>query len=62
MSADIINLRRARKAKTRNEREKDAEQNRVRFGRSSADKRKDTDERDRAIAHIDQHRLEPDKD
>jgi hypothetical protein len=62
MSADIINLRRARKAKTRSEREKDAEQNRIRFGRSSAEKRKEADERDRAAAHLDRHRIEPDKD
>lgn len=62
MSADIINLRRARKAKTRSEREQEAEQNRRRFGRSSAEKRKETDERDRAVAHIDRHRIDPDKD
>ena len=38
MSADLINLRRARKAMHRDENEKLAEQNRAKFGRSKIEK------------------------
>jgi Domain of unknown function (DUF4169) len=38
MSADLINLRQARKNKTRSEAEKKAEQNRAKFGRSKSEK------------------------
>jgi Domain of unknown function (DUF4169) len=38
MSADLINLRRARKSKLRDEAEKQAEQNRAKFGRSKVEK------------------------
>ncbi|MEP2724415.1 DUF4169 family protein, partial [Roseibium sp.] len=38
MSADIVNLRQARKKKARSEREKQAAENRTTFGRSKADK------------------------
>lgn len=38
MTADLINLRRARKNKTRDEAEKQAEQNRAKFGRSKSEK------------------------
>lgn len=36
--AEIINLRKARKAKARTEAEKQAEQNRARFGQTKAEK------------------------
>ncbi len=38
MTADLINLRRARKSKARDEAEKLAEQNRAKFGRSKSEK------------------------
>lgn len=38
MSADVINLRKARKAKARAERQEIAGQNRVRFGRTKAER------------------------
>jgi len=38
VSADVINLRRARKNKTRDEAEKQAEQNRAKFGRGKVEK------------------------
>ena len=38
MTAELINLRRARKNKTRDEAEKQAEQNRAKFGRNKSEK------------------------
>lgn len=38
MSAEIINLRQARKGKARAEKERQADQNRLTFGRSKAEK------------------------
>ncbi len=61
MPADIINLRRARKAKARTEREKTAAANRVAFGRSKAGKQLTKAEREREQRAIDAHRREPDK-
>ena len=39
MSADVVNLRQFRKAKSRVEKEKQAEQNRLTFGRGKAEKK-----------------------
>jgi hypothetical protein len=38
MSGDVVNLRQFRKAKARDEKERRAEQNRVSFGRTKAEK------------------------
>lgn len=38
MSADLINLKRARKYKQRDESKKQAEQNRAKFGRTNSEK------------------------
>jgi hypothetical protein len=38
MSAEIVNLRQFRKKQTRSEKEKQAEQNRITFGRTKAEK------------------------
>jgi hypothetical protein len=38
MTAEIVNLRRARKAKARADRAQQAEQNRIEFGRSKAER------------------------
>lgn len=61
MPADVINLRRARKAKARAEREKTAADNRVAFGRSKAEKQLTKAEREREQRAIEAHRREPDK-
>ena len=58
MPVDIINLRRARKAKARDEKERKAEANRLAFGRTKAEKTKTAAERDRADRAIDAHRRE----
>jgi hypothetical protein len=58
MSADIVNLRRARKARARNEREKLAADNRVALGRSKDEKALAEAERRRAETSIEGHRRE----
>lgn len=60
MSADLINLRRARKAKARDEKERQAKTNRLAFGRTKAEKKETAAERDRALRAIDAHRREKD--
>ena len=59
MAAEIINLRRARKAKARTAREKEAEANRLAFGRTKAERAATEAERDRAERGIEGHRREP---
>jgi hypothetical protein len=61
MTADIVNLRRARKARDRAGREKQAADNRIAFGRSKSEKSLAKSERDRALKAVDDHRREPDK-
>lgn len=53
MSADIVNLNKARKAKVRADKERSAAANRTRFGRSKADRRAEELERDRARRELD---------
>ena len=55
--AEIINLRRARKSRSRAEREDRAASNRLKFGRLRADRA--TSEADKRVAdrHLDGHRL-----
>ena len=53
MSADIINLRRARKAKERQAAAKRAEENRAKFGRTKAERVATDAERDRDARHLD---------
>ncbi|CAN7368643.1 Hypothetical protein NGAL_HAMBI1145_35530 [Neorhizobium galegae bv. officinalis] len=63
MSAEIVNLRQFRKAKERLEKEKEAEQNRLTFGRTKADKSLTKARNDKAEKGLDQGRLEkPGKD
>ena len=59
--AEIINLRQARKQKARVEAEKTAEQNRISFGRTKAERKLTGAERDKAARHIDGHRLDRDE-
>lgn len=55
--AEIVNLRRARKQRERAAAEKQAEQNRISFGRSKAERRLAEAERDQAARSLDGHRL-----
>ncbi|MBY3156996.1 DUF4169 family protein [Rhizobium laguerreae] len=62
MSAEIINLRQFRKKQARSEKEKQAEQNRVTFGRTKAEKQLTRSLNDKADkAHRD-GRIETDDD
>jgi hypothetical protein len=60
---EIVNLRRARKRKERQREEAAADQNRVVFGRSKAEKRLIQTERAIAKANLEAHRIvRPDAD
>jgi len=58
--AKIVNLRRARKAKARKEKDRAAEENRARFGRTKAEKAAGRAEKERAAHRLDQSKLERD--
>ncbi len=55
--AEIVNLRRARKARDRAARETEADANRVRFGTARAARTLARTERERADGRLDAHRL-----
>jgi hypothetical protein len=59
--ADIVNLKRARKDKARREHEREAAANRLRFGRTKAQKSADQDTATRSRRTLDDKRLEPDE-
>jgi hypothetical protein len=59
---EIINLRLARKAKARSEAEKQAEQNRARFGQTKAEKEKRRAEHARASKAHEAGKLNPASD
>ncbi|MBV9393173.1 MAG: DUF4169 family protein [Methylobacteriaceae bacterium] len=61
MSADVINLRRARKAARRDKAEAQAAVNRTAFGASTAERERLKAEKQRRAKHLDQHRLTPTK-
>ena len=56
--AEIVNLRTARKAKARSEKEAAAEANRLKFGRTKAEKLKEAAQKALAEKHIEGHRRE----
>ena len=63
MSAEIVNLRQFRKARERLEKEKEAEQNRLTFGRTKVEKSLTKARNDKAEKELDQGHLEkPGKD
>ena len=62
MTAEITNLRKARKAKKRLTDEARAEENRAKFGRSKAERKASEVERDLAKRRLDGVRREPDSD
>jgi hypothetical protein len=58
--AEIVNLRRARKDKTRQQRESEADANRRRFGRTKAEKAADKDAQDRVRREVDGKKIDRD--
>lgn len=56
--AEIVNLRRAKKAKARAEADAQAAENRVLFGRTKAEKQRTEIERERAARGIEGHKRE----
>lgn len=62
MNAEIVNLRQARKRKARSEREAQAEDNRVKFGRTKAEKLAARHERTVLEKTVDGHRLSGSED
>jgi uncharacterized protein DUF4169 len=56
--ADIVNFNQFRKRRDRREAEKAAAENRVRHGRSKADRQKDRRENEKAAKDIDDKRLD----
>lgn len=58
MSAEIINLNRFRKEKARLEKAAVSEENRVRFGRTRAEKALDRIAAEKARRHLDDHQRE----
>lgn len=55
--AEIINLRRARKQRARQDADQQAQQNRITFGRTKAERQLTEAERDKAARTLDGHRL-----
>ncbi|MGO1120170.1 DUF4169 family protein [Rhodovibrionaceae bacterium A322] len=55
--AEIVNLRQARKARSRREKALKADANRLQFGRSKSEKRQTQDQRTRQESHLDGHKL-----
>lgn len=62
MAAEIVNLRQARKAKARNEKERQAEQNRLTFGRTKAEKSLTRALNEQTNRRLDQGRIEASSD
>lgn len=59
MSGTVINLRQARKAKTRAEKEQTADENRRRHGRTKAEKEAEKSATDKSNLHLDGHKRDP---
>ncbi|MES0874041.1 DUF4169 family protein [Sinimarinibacterium thermocellulolyticum] len=57
--ADIVNLKRFRKRKAREAAARQAEENRVRFGRTKAQKQRDAAEAEEAQRRLDRLRRDP---
>lgn len=62
MSADVVNLRQFRKSKARSEKEKQADQNRITFGRTKAEKELTRALNEKAAKSLDQGRLDKPED
>ena len=59
MTAEIINLKQARKNRARAEAEKQAEENRLKFGRSKAEKTLTSAEKNLSDKNLDGSKLDP---
>jgi hypothetical protein len=59
VSADLINLRRARKIAQRKKGDAIAAENRAASGLSAAERERLKAEKDRRVRHLDRHRLTP---
>jgi hypothetical protein len=56
MPGEVVNLRQFRKSKARAEKDAQAEENRVKFGRTKAEKQLEKAEKDLARRHLDSHK------
>lgn len=61
MPGDVVNLRQFRKSKARAEKNARAEENRVKFGRTKAERQAERAEKDKAHRHLDGHKLTDDE-
>jgi hypothetical protein len=61
MAAEIVNLKQFRKKQARSEKDKQAEQNRVSFGRTKSEKQLSTKLNEKAQKALDQGRIEQPK-
>jgi hypothetical protein len=61
VSAEVVNLRRARKAARRDKAQAQAAENRTAFGLSGAERERLRAEKQRAAKNLDHHRLTPTK-
>lgn len=57
MTGDVVNLRQARKARARRDKEKTAAGNRILFGRTKAEKELARKSSEKSAAHVEAHRL-----
>ena len=62
MASNVVNLNRFRKKKQREDKAKQADINRIRHGRTQAEKDRERLERERAARAIEGKRLEPDRE
>ncbi|MBP1876914.1 DUF4169 family protein [Agrobacterium rubi] len=62
MTGDVVNLRQFRKQKARTEKDKQAEQNRLTFGRTKAEKNLTSALNDKADRALDQGKLDKGED
>jgi hypothetical protein len=56
MTAEIVNLRKARKARDRVEKEKRAEENRVKYGRTKAERERLEANKEITVRRLDAHK------
>jgi hypothetical protein len=61
MPGEVVNLRQFRKSKARAEKDAQAEESRVKFGRTKAEKQLQKAEKEKAHRHLDSHKLETDE-
>ena len=62
MTAQIINLKQARKQRARLEKQKSAAASREKFGRTKGQKNREKLTSEKSVSHLDAHRLDKDSD